>query len=209
MHPLIKILCFILVLLLISMLDSLMLFSLMMLSLLMILSLKESAFLHAVRRMRWLLLSILIIYAFGTPGELVPGFPVNFAPTYEGLQSGFVQIEKLLIALAALSLLLTSSPMGQMMLGLYMLLMPFKFAGLNIERFTARLMLTLNYVEELAAKDKNNFSFRQLDEIDASVKSLPQANMVSFQKLPFGLLDKVMMLLLPVIFIFMIYRGFA
>jgi len=209
MHPLIKILCFILVLLLISMLDNLMLFSLMMLSFVMVWSLRESAFLHAVRRMRWLLLSILIIYAFGTPGELVTGFPVNAAPTYEGLQSGFVQIEKLLIALAALSLLLTSSPREQMMLGLYMLLMPFRFAGLNIERFAARLMLTLNYVEELAAKDKTNFSFSQLDEIDASVENLAQANMISFQKLPFGLIDKVMMLLLPAIFILMIYRGFA
>jgi len=209
MHPLTKILCFILVLLLISMLDNLMLFSLMMLSFVMVLSLRVSTFLHTVRRMRWLLLSILVIYAFGTPGELIPAFPVNFAPTYEGLQSGLVQIEKLLIALAALSLLLTSSPREQMMLGLYMLLIPFRFAGLNIERFAARLMLTLNYVEELAAKDKNNFSFRQLDEIDASIESLPQANMVSFQKLPFGLIDKIMMFLLLAIFIFMIYRGFA
>jgi len=209
MHPLTKILCFILVLLLISMLDNLMLFSLMMLSFVMVLSLRVSTFLHTVRRMRWLLLSILVIYAFGTPGELIPAFSVNFAPTYEGLQSGLVQIEKLLIALAALSLLLTSSPREQMMLGLYMLLIPFRFAGLNIERFAARLMLTLNYVEELAAKDKNNFSFRQLDEIDASIESLPQANMVSFQKLPFGLIDKIMMFLLLAIFIFMIYRGFS
>jgi len=209
MHPLTKILCFILVLLLISMLDNLMLFSLMMLSFVMVLSLRVLTFLHTVRRMRWLLLSILVIYAFGTPGELIPAFSVNFAPTYEGLQSGLVQIEKLLIALAALSLLLTSSPREQMMLGLYMLLIPFRFAGLNIERFAARLMLTLNYVEELAAKDKNNFSFRQLDEIDASIESLPQANMVSFQKLPFGLIDKIMMFLLLAIFIFMIYRGFS
>ncbi len=209
MHPLKKILCFILVLLLISVLDHLMLFSLMMLSFVMVLGLKVTSFLHAVRRMRWLLLSILIIYAFGTPGELIPAFSVNFAPTYEGLQSGFVQIEKLLIALAALSLLLTSSPREQMMLGLYMLLLPLKFAGLNIERFAARLMLTLNYVEELAAKDKNNFSFRQLDEIDASIESLPQTNMVSFKKLPFGFVDKVMMFLLPAMFVFMICRGFA
>jgi len=154
-------------------------------------------------------LSIFIIYAFGTPGELIAGFPVNFAPTYEGLQSGFVQVEKLLVALAALSLLLTSSPREQMMLGLYMLLTPLKFAGLNIERFSARLMLTLDYVEELAAKDKNNFNFRQLDEIDVAVERLPQANIVSFQKLPFGLIDKVMMILLSALFLFMIYRGFA
>ncbi|WP_047549026.1 CbiQ family ECF transporter T component [Methylotenera sp. G11] len=209
MHPFIKILCFIALLLLMGMVSTLMLFALMMLCLVLVSSLKVPAFLHAVKRMRWLFLSIFMIYAFGTPGELIPTFPVYFAPTYEGLWSGFVQIEKLLIALAALSLLLTGTPRGQMMLGLYMLLTPLKFAGLNIERFSARLMLTLDYVEQLAAEDKNNFSFSQLDEIDASIGSLPQVGMVSFQKLPFGFVDKVMMFLLTAIFVFMIYRGFA
>lgn len=209
MHPLIKILCFIALLLLIGIVSKPMLFALMMLCLLLVFSLKVSTFLHAVKRMRWLFLSIFMIYAFGTPGELIPTFPVYFAPTYEGLQSGFVQIEKLLIALAALSLLLTRSPRGQMLLGLYMLLTPLKFAGLNIERFSARLMLTLDYVEQLAAEDKSSFSFSRLDEIDAPASSLSQAGTVSFQKLPFGAIDKVMMLLLPAIFVFMIYRGFA
>lgn len=209
MHPLIKILCFILVLLLISMVNNTMLVFMMLFFFIMLYSLKVQTFLHAVRRMRWLFLSIFIIYAFATPGELIPNFPVHFAPTFEGLQLGLVQIEKLLIALAALSLLLTSSPREQMMLGLYMLLSPFNLIGLNVERFAARLMLTLDYVEELAAKDKNNFSFNHLDEIDDYIKSLPQGNLVSFQKLPFSLVDKLMMVLLSVLLVFMIYRGFA
>ncbi len=209
MHPLIKILCFILVLLLISMVNSTMLFFMMLCFFVMVFILKIHTFLHAVRRMRWLFLSIFMIYAFGTPGELIPNFPVHFAPTFEGLQSGLVQIERLLIALAALSLLLTSSPREQMMLGMYMIMSPFKFLGLNVERFAARLMLTLDYVEELAANDKDNFSFRHLDQIDEYIKCLPQANTVLFQKLPFSLVDKIMMVLLSVLFVFMIYRGFA
>ena len=209
MHPLIKILCFILVLLLIGMVNNTMLFIIMMLFFILVFILKIQTFLHAVRRMRWLFLSIFIIYAFGTPGQLIPSFPINFAPTFEGVQLGLVQVEKLLIALAALSLLLTSSPRGGMMLGLYMLLFPFKFVGLNVEQFAARLMLTLDYVEELAAKDKSNFSFKHLDEIDGYVENLPQANVVSFQKLPFSLIDKLMMVLLSVLLVIMIYRGFA
>jgi len=209
MHPLIKILCFILVLLLISMVNNTMLFFIMVFFFIVLFSLKVQTFLHAVRRMRWLFLSIFIIYAFGTPGELIPDFPVNFAPTFEGLQFGLVQVEKLLIALAALSLLLTSSPREQMMLGLYMILFPFKIFGLNVERFAARLMLTLDYVEDLAAKDKSNFSFKHLDEIDGYVENLPQANVVLFQKLPFSLIDKLIMVLLSVLLVFMIYRGFA
>lgn len=209
MHPLTKILCFILVLLLISAVNNMMLFIMMMFLLVLVFGFKVYTFLHVVRRMRWLFLSIFIIYAFGTPGELIPNFPVNFAPTFEGVQSGLVQVEKLLIALVALSLLLTGSPRAQMMLGLYMLLLPFKFFGLNVERFAARLMLTLDYVEDLAAKDNSNFSFNHLDEIDSYIESLPQANVVSFQKLPFSLMDKLMMVLLTALLIFMIYRGFT
>ena len=209
MHPLIKILCFILVLLLISMVSNMMLAFMMLFFIIMVIGLKNLAFLHAVRRMRWLFLSILIIYAFGTPGQLIPNFPVSFAPTYEGLQFGVVQIEKLLIALAALSLLLTSSPREQMMLGMYMLLSPFKFIGLNVKRFSARLMLTLDYVEDLATRDKNKFSFKHLDEIDGYVENLPEENIVTFQKLPFSLIDKLMMAFILVELVFMIYRGFA
>lgn len=209
MHPLIKILSFILVLLLISMVNNITLFLMMILFFMMLFILRVQAFLHAVRRMRWLFLSIFIIYALGTPGELISSFPLNFAPTFEGLQLGMVQIGKLLIALAALSLLLTNSPREQMMLGLYMLLSPFEFLGLNVERFSARLMLTLGYVEELAAKDRTGFSFKHLDQIDEHINSLPQGNIVSFQKLPFRLIDKLMLVLLSVLFVCMIYRGFA
>ena len=207
MHPLVKLLYFILLLLLTSLAGGIELFLLLMVFCLLLLVFKNKSFLLAVRRMRWLFLSLLIIYAFGTPGELVPMFPVNFAPTFEGIQLGWMQIEKLLIALAALSLLLISSSREQMLLGLYMLLIPFKFIGLNVERFAARLMLTLDYVEELAVKD--GYSFNQLDEIHASVDDLPLQAKVAFQKLPFNLIDKLLLLLLLLLFVFMIYRGFV
>jgi len=213
MHPFVKILYFILILLLVSIAGSQMLTLLLIMMVLCTLWFKISSFLHAVRRMRWLFLSILFIYAFGTPGELVPQFPVNIAPTFEGIQLGMLQIEKLLIALAALSLLLTSSSREHMMLGLYMLLFPFKFIGLNVERFAARLLLTLNYVEALAAEDKSKFSLAQLDAIHAEASSLPYVNSrpdsaVSFQQLPFNLIDKVMMVLLAVLSGLMIYWSF-
>lgn len=207
MHPLVKILYFILLLLLTSFAGGTELFLLLMVFCLLFLLLKNNSFLVAARRMRWLFLSLLVIYAFGTPGELIPMFPVNFAPTFEGVQLGWIQIEKLLIALAALSLLLISTSREQMLLGLYMLLIPFKFIGLNVERFAARLMLTLDYVEELAVK--NNYSFNQLDEIHASVDDMPLQASVTFQKLPFNLIDKLLLLLLLLLFVFMIYRGFV
>ena len=189
-----------------SMASSTELFVMLMIFCVVLTGLKNKSFLYAVRRMRWLFLSLLMIYAFGTPGELIPMFPVNFAPTFEGLQLGWMQIEKLLVALAALSLLLISSSREQMLLGLYMLLMPFRFIGLNVERFAARLMLTLDYVEELAVTE--NYSFNQLDEIHASVDGLPLQTHVSFRKLPFNLMDKWLLFLLLLWLAFMIYRSF-
>jgi len=213
MHPFVKILYFILILLLVSMASSQMLALLLIVLVLCTLWFRAGSFVHTVRRMRWLFLSILIIYAFGTPGELVPQFPVNIAPTFEGIRLGMQQIEKLLIALAALGLLLTSSSREHMMLGLYMLLLPLKVVGLNVERFAARLLLTLNYVEELAAADKSKFSFTLLDEIHAEASSLPYVNFrtddaVSFQQLPFNSIDKVMLVLLAVLSALMIYWSF-
>jgi energy-coupling factor transport system permease protein len=104
-------------------------------------------FVKLLRRARWLLLSILLIYAFATPGEYVSGIPIAVAPTYEGLGSGAMQAMRLITMLAALAWLLAGCSREQLMSGLYTLLMPFKPLGANPQRFAVRLWLTLYYVE--------------------------------------------------------------
>ncbi len=148
-------------------------------------------FLHVVKRMRWLFLSILIIFAFGTPGEYIQQFPASFAPTFEGVQLGSLQIVKLLIALAALSILFATSSKEHLMVGLYKLLSPFKLLGLNVERFTARLLLTLDYVEELAVKENVKFSFHQLDELCLATENLHVDKVIVLQSPPFKMTDKL------------------
>ncbi len=209
MHPLVKILCFLILLLLISTAQGSMLFGALVLVLIFLNYFKIDTFLHMVRRMRWLFLSIFIIYAFGTPGELLPQFPVIIAPTYEGIHLGWQQVEKLLLALAALALLVTRTSKEHLTLGLYMLLTPLKLAGLNVERFAARLMLTLNYVEELAMLDKAGFSFSRLDEIHDFINPSQQNNMITFHDPGFCWIDKLALFLLSIVFVLLIYRGFA
>ena len=209
MHPLVKILCFLMLLLLISAANSNMLLCALIPVLFFLYFFKIDSFLHMARRMRWLFLSIFIIYAFGTPGELLPQFPVSFSPTFEGIQLGGVQVAKLLLTLAALAFLVTRSSKEQLMLGLYMLLTPLKLAGLNVERFAARLMLTLNYVEEIAAADKAGFSFGKLGELDGLINPSMQNNVITFHDPGFGWMDKLVMFLLSVVSVLLIYRGFA
>lgn len=45
-------------------------------------------FLRVVKRMKWLFISIFIIYAYGTLGEYLTQMPYSLAPTIEGCFSG-------------------------------------------------------------------------------------------------------------------------
>jgi len=90
---------------------------------------------------------MVIIYAFTTPGEYLLVWPFGFAPTYEGMHGGFIQSLRLLNMLAAVSLLLHTTSRHSLMSGLLLLMSPLGFLGLNINKFTARLYLTLHYVE--------------------------------------------------------------
>jgi len=198
MHPFVKILTFILILLLMNFLSNPFLWLLCLLVCAFAARIELKKFLRVITRMRWLFISIFIIYAFGTPGEYIPQFPVSFAPTFEGCNLGVLQIAKLLIALAALNILFASSSVESLMAGLYMLLSPLKFLGLNVERFTARLLLTLDYVEEMAVENNHKLSFHQLDEIYLAADNLQPEKVIVLQLAPFKRLDKLMIVIFVV-----------
>lgn len=108
-----------------------------------------SHFIRLLRRARWLLLSMLVIYAYATPGEYVGALPEWFAPTYEGLREGCVQMLRLILMLGAISLLLATTDRSRLMSGLYWLLQPLRLFNIEPSRFAARLWLTLHYVETM------------------------------------------------------------
>jgi energy-coupling factor transport system permease protein len=92
---------------------------------------------------------MLAIYAYATPGEYVGALPEWFAPTYEGLREGGMQMLRLVLMLAAISLLLATTDRSRLMSGLYWLLQPLRFFRIDPARFAARLWLTLHYVETM------------------------------------------------------------
>lgn len=204
MHPFLKISLFILTLVLTGQASADQLSLMLGVLLLLIVYMKHQSYLQVLLRMRWLFVSILLIYAFGTPGELVSQFPIQFAPSYEGLALGLVQLARLLIALASLNLLLTASPKEEMMLGLYCLLLPFKYLGLNVKRFTARLMLTLHYVEELAESGRQGLNFEALDNVHKFEPELEKCT-VYIQQRSFSLLDQLMLIVMAVLLTITIY----
>jgi energy-coupling factor transporter transmembrane protein EcfT len=107
-----------------------------------------------LRRTRWILVSLLLIYAYARPGQALLPMLGNWSPVREGLQDGAAQLLKLLAALASLAMLLEKLPRLQLMAGLYSLFAPLKFFGISRERCAIRLALTLHYAE-LAMLRKN------------------------------------------------------
>lgn len=100
-----------------------------------------------LRRTRWIMLSLLLIYAYATPGAALLPSLAQFSPTVEGLVDGLLQLGRLVFALAGLSVLLALLPQRQLISGLYVLGYPLRYAGLSRERMAVRLALTLRYAE--------------------------------------------------------------
>lgn len=97
-----------------------------------------------LRRSRWLLLTMLVMFGWLTPGTPLPGIP---GATQEGLLLAADYIARLLIALATLALLLKALPPPELVAGLRSLLAPFALSGFSRDRIAVRLALTLQEVE--------------------------------------------------------------
>jgi energy-coupling factor transport system permease protein len=114
-----------------------------------------------VRRSRWLLLSLLLVYAYATPGNLAWPALGSFSPAWQGLQYGLLRSARMLLMLAALAILMTYIHRQHLLVGLYCLLSPLKQLGIQVERLAVRLWLTLDYAETaLAATHPVSFTKR-------------------------------------------------
>lgn len=114
-------------------------------------------FMQLVRRTRWIMLSLLLIYAYSTPGQALPESLGAFGPTREGLADGVLQLARLLAALAGLAILLDRLHRQQLIAGLYTLFAPLRLIGLSRERLAVRLALTLHYAEVAMLRSKGGW----------------------------------------------------
>lgn len=106
-----------------------------------------------VRRARWLLLSITIMFALATPGERLPGTVGDVGVTYDGLALGAEHLLRLTLLLATLALLHERLGTTGMMSGFHWLLAPLAGWQALRERIVVRLMLILDYVETAPSGD--------------------------------------------------------
>lgn len=98
-----------------------------------------------MRRNRWLLLVLLIVLAYGLPGEGLGG--IDWLPSRNGLREGLMHALRLLSLLAILSWMLAYTPTQALLSGLWSLLAPLQQLGLNVERSISRLALVVSTLD--------------------------------------------------------------
>jgi energy-coupling factor transport system permease protein len=145
--------------------------------------------LRLLRRTRWILFSLLLIYAYTTPGAAVWKQLGVLSPTYEGLLDGALQLGRLLSVLSGLAILLELLPQNQLISGLYTLAYPLRWFGLSRERIAVRLALTLEYAESAMGDTAKDWRAT----IDAALQpSATGASHIELKSQQFGVVDLVL-----------------
>ncbi len=103
-----------------------------------------------LRRMRWFLFSILVIYCWFTPGTpLVHGVLLSgWLPSVEGVSSGLQRVLALVLVIASVNLLLRSLSQMQLLAAIYLLARPLQLIGIKAEVVALRMTLVLETMAE-------------------------------------------------------------
>lgn len=101
-----------------------------------------------LRRLRWLILAITVIFAFITPGEYLVGVGGSLGLTREGLDAAGEHLLRLITLMASLVIVLSRLPVPRLVTAVHTLLYPFSLLGLSRDRAALRLSLVLRYIEE-------------------------------------------------------------
>lgn len=105
-----------------------------------------------LRRSRWLLLTMLVMFGWFTPGTPLSGVP---GASQEGLRLAADSLARLLVALSVVALILRALPAPELVAGMRSLLTPLALLKISRDRIAVRLALTLSEVEASRSGDGN------------------------------------------------------
>ncbi len=100
-----------------------------------------------LRRVRVLLLAIVVLFAWFTPGEALLADWPRLGPSREGSVLAALHAGRLIAVVCAVALLLERLPLTRLVSGLHTLSRPLGLVGVASERLALRLLLVLRYVE--------------------------------------------------------------
>lgn len=103
--------------------------------------------LRLLRRVRVLMLAIVVLFAWFTPGEALLVVWPALSPTREGALMALEHGARLAAVVCMVALLLERLPADRLVGGMYALCRPLALCGVSPERLALRLLLVLRYVE--------------------------------------------------------------
>lgn len=171
---------------------------------------KNNQFFNSIKRLKWFFLVLIIIFAFNTPGEHMLTSSTSISPTYEGLLAGCTQALRIMVMLAALSLIMACNTRPQLISGFYFICLPLKYLGLDVERFAARLWLTLHYVEAQQTDNKLGFleNLKNMS-LARNNETMYDDVEISFALPKFTILDYVSIALLAALIIGLVVKAYV
>jgi hypothetical protein len=101
-----------------------------------------------IKRLRWLLLAILLVYGWWTPGESVWPDAGALSPSSEGLTLGLQRVMALVAIVAAVHLLLQSTSREQLLPAIMQLIRPVTSQQVR-ERIAVRVLLSIEAVAQV------------------------------------------------------------
>ena len=160
-------------------------------------------------RLKWFYLVMFSIFAFNTPGEHVIISTIVFKPTYEGLLMGLEQVLRIASLLALLSLILMQNSKQQLISGIYFLIQPLTYCGVDVQRFAARLWLTLHYVELQQPKADRLLLTNSISQyLTQEATEVPDMDLaIALENPPQATMDYVVIVLMALLFMVTLYLG--
>ena len=146
-----------------------------------------------VRRARWLLLVLWLIMAYNTPGEAFQDFA--WAPTYEGATEANLHVLRLLLMLGCLAWLFKRLGHDGLLSGLWGLLLPLRWLGMDAERLLVRLALVL---ENLQSPPERG-AWKQMLHAQPDFSSGPEVLQLSLPA--WRMLDRFAIILISALFV--------
>lgn len=116
-------------------------------SLVVMLALARTRGVRLIRRVRILLLAIIVLFAWFTPGEALVAALPGLSPTYEGVMLALEHGGRLIVVVCWVALLLERLSPDRLVSGLHALCRPGAVVGLSAQRIALRLLLVLRYVD--------------------------------------------------------------
>ena len=111
-----------------------------------------------IRKTGILIISLFLVYGFTIPGEPLLPLLGEWSPSVTGMTDGLIQAWKLLLMLASLTWILGTTGREQFLYGIYWILWPAQYLGVNREQVAARIGLTLEYAVQGKANDASWFN---------------------------------------------------